>query len=137
MLSILIEWIKHSPFLCQVVWFLHFSWLYFSLVVVIINCLFFLVLKNDFSYVFLIFGFGIRIMLQLQTILQHFYKLLMWLTFYWFSFRVTINIIFSLTNNHSPHQHFVKNFVKKFVSLVLLLELCTRSSRIVAKFIAP
>ena len=42
-------------------------------------------------------------MLQLQTILQHFYKMLMQLTSYWFSFKPTINIIFLFTNNHSPH----------------------------------
>ena len=42
-------------------------------------------------------------------------------TIYWFSFRLTINITFSFTNNHSPHQHVIKIFVKKFVSLVLLI----------------
>ena len=40
-----------------------------------------------------------RVILQSQTILQHFYKLLMWPTFYWFSSRPTINITFSFTNN--------------------------------------
>ena len=50
-------------------------------------------------------------MLQLQIILQHFYKMLMWATSYWFSSRSTINIIFSFTNNHLPHQQFVKWFV--------------------------
>ena len=45
-----------------------------------------------------------RVMLHIQTILQHFYKMLMWLTFYWFLFRPTINIIFfSFTNNQSQH----------------------------------
>ena len=40
---------------------------------------------------------------------------------YWFSSRITINITFLFTNNHSTHQHFVNIFVKKFVSLTLLL----------------
>ena len=44
----------------------------------------------------------------------------MWPFFYWFSFRLTINITFSFINNHLPHQQFVKNFVKKFVFLALL-----------------
>ena len=59
-------------------------------------------------------------MLQPQTILQYFYKLLMWPAYYWFSFKSIINIIFSFTNNHSPHKQFVKFFVKKFISLTLL-----------------
>ena len=45
----------------------------------------------------------------------------MWPTFYWFSFRPTINITFSFINNHSPHQQFIKNFVKYFVSLELFI----------------
>ena len=36
-------------------------------------------------------------------------------------FRSTINIIFLFTNNHSPYQQFVKNFLKKFVLLALLI----------------
>ena len=40
-------------------------------------------------------------------------------TSYWFSFRSTINITFSFTNNHSTHQ-FINFFIKKFVSLALL-----------------
>ena len=54
-------------------------------------------------------------MLQLQIIFQHYYKMLMWTTSYWFSSRFTINIIFSFTNNHLPQQQ----FVKWFVSLIL------------------
>ena len=51
------------------------------------------------------------VMLHPQTILQHLYKMLMWTTSYWFSYRATINIIFSFTNKHSPYQWFVKYFV--------------------------
>ena len=51
------------------------------------------------------------VMLHTQTILQHLYKMLMWTTSYWFSYRATINIIFSFTNKHSPYQRFVKYFV--------------------------
>ena len=54
----------------------------------------------------------IRVIVQAQTILQHFYKMLMWPTSYWFLSWLTINIIFSFINNHSPYQQFVKNFVK-------------------------
>ena len=46
----------------------------------------------------------LRVMLQPQTILQYFYKMLMWPTSYRFSSKSTINITFSFTNNHSPHQ---------------------------------
>ena len=53
-----------------------------------------------------------RVMLQSQTILQHFYKMLMWPTSYWFSFRPTINITFSFSNNYLAHQQFVNSFVK-------------------------
>ena len=60
-----------------------------------------------------------RVILQTQTILQYFYKILMWLTFYWFSFRSTINITFSFINNHSLYLQFVKIFVKYFISLTL------------------
>ena len=52
------------------------------------------------------------VILQSQTILQHFYKMLMWSTSYWFSSKPIINFIFSFTNNHSLHQQFVKNFLK-------------------------
>ena len=45
---------------------------------------------------------------------------MIWPFSYWFSFRPTINITFSFINNHSPHQQFVKLFVKKFVFLELL-----------------
>ena len=58
------------------------------------------------------------VMLLSKSILQHFYKMLMWSTFYWFSSRPTINITFSFTNNHSSHQQFVKKFVKLFVFLI-------------------
>ena len=58
-------------------------------------------------------------MLHQYTILQHFYKMLMWLTSYWFSFRPINNITFSFTDNHLPHQQFVKKFIKYFVSLAL------------------
>ena len=61
-------------------------------------------------------------MLLSQTILQYFYKLLMWPTFYLFLSRLTINITFLFINNHSPHQQFVKYFVKKFVYLILLIQ---------------
>ena len=56
----------------------------------------------------------IWVMLQLYIILQYFYKLLLWSTFYWFSSGLTNIITFLSTNNHSPHQQFVKNFVKIF-----------------------
>jgi len=49
---------------------------------------------------------------MLQIILQHFYKMFMWPTFYWFSFKLTINITFSFTNNHSSYKQFVKILVK-------------------------
>ena len=58
-------------------------------------------------------------MLQPQTILQHFYKMLICPVSYWFSSRTTINITFLFTNTHSPHQHFINIFVKKFVFLTL------------------
>ena len=61
--------------------------------------------------------FTFREMLQSQIILQYFYKLLIQPTFSQFSSKPTINITFSFTNNHSLHQQ----FVKKFVSLALLL----------------
>ena len=51
-------------------------------------------------------------MLQTQIILQHFYKILMWLTSYWFSSSPTINITFSFTNNHLSYQQFVKKIYK-------------------------
>ena len=52
----------------------------------------------------------------------YFYKHLMYPTSYWFSSKLTINIIFSFTNNHSPHQQFVKFFEKKFEFLALFLQ---------------
>ena len=57
------------------------------------------------------FLFGV--MLYSKTILQNFYKLLMWITFYWFSSKHTTNTInttYLFTNNHSSHQQFVKKF---------------------------
>ena len=42
-----------------------------------------------------------RVMLQTQTILQYFYKLLMCPTSYWFSYRPTIKITFSFIYNHA------------------------------------
>ena len=50
------------------------------------------------------------IMLRIQTILQYFYKMLIWLISYWFSSKPNINITFSFATNHSPHQQFV-NFL--------------------------
>ena len=47
-----------------------------------------------------------------QIILQYFYKMLMWPTSYWFLSKLTINIIFSFTNNLSPYQQFVKKICK-------------------------
>ena len=86
------------------------------------------ILFNSFKVVtigksdsFLEYAYCQRVMLQKQTILQHFYKMWMWPTFYWFSSRPTINITFLFTNNHSPHQQFVKFFVKLFVSLALFI----------------
>ena len=70
-------------------------------------------------------SFNCRVMLQPQTILQYFYKQLMWSAFYWFSSRPTINIVFSFTNNYSPHQQFVNIFVKMFVSLALFFIVLT------------
>ena len=52
------------------------------------------------------------VMLQTQTVLQHFYKMLMWPTSYWFSSKSIINITFSFTNNHSPHQQLIKKIIK-------------------------
>ena len=46
----------------------------------------------------------------------------MYPTSYWFSSKLTINITFSFTNNHSPHQQFVKFFEKKFEFLALFLQ---------------
>ena len=57
-----------------------------------------------------------------QIILQYFYKLLIWPTSYLFSSRLTINITFLFINNYSPYQPFVKYFVKKFVYLILLFQ---------------
>ena len=51
-------------------------------------------------------------MLSSQIILQHFYKMLMWSTSYWFSSKLTIIITFSFSNNHLPHKQFVKFFIK-------------------------
>ena len=59
-----------------------------------------------------IFRLDIRVILYPQTILQHFYKVLMWPTVYWFSSKSTININFSFTNNYSPHQQFVKKICR-------------------------
>ena len=59
----------------------------------------------------LCFLFGV--MLYSKTILQNFYKLLMWITSYWFSSKHTTNTInttYLFTNNHSSHQQFVKKF---------------------------
>ena len=53
-----------------------------------------------------------RVMLQTQTILQYFYKILIWLTSYWFSLGPQLISFFSFTNNHSSNQQFVKKFVK-------------------------
>ena len=61
-------------------------------------------------------------MLQLQIISQHFYKPLIWPTSYYFSSKPTINITFLFINNHSSHQQFIKKFVKKFISLTLLIK---------------
>ena len=57
-------------------------------------------------------GLTNRVMLQLQTILKHFYKLLLWPTF---------NITFLFIYNHLPHYQFVKIFVKEFVYLAFSL----------------
>ena len=50
-------------------------------------------------------------MLQVQTILQYFYKLLLWLISYWFSFGPTTSIIILFINNYLLHQQFRKFFV--------------------------
>ena len=63
-------------------------------------------------YLTKLLGFKIRVMLHSQIILQHFYKMLMWLISYWFSFRPIINNTFSFTNNYSPYQQFCKKFCK-------------------------
>ena len=60
----------------------------------------------------------VRVMLRPQAILPYFYKLLLWPISYWFSLGLTNNITFLFTNNHSPHQQFMKVFIKKFVFLV-------------------
>ena len=51
-------------------------------------------------------------MLHPQTILQQFFKMLMWPTSYWYSSKYIINIIFLFTNNYLSYQQFVKKFVK-------------------------
>ena len=66
-------------------------------------------------------GLTNRVILQLQTILQHFYKLLLYPTSYWFSSRPTDNITFLFIYNHLPHHQFIKGFVKEFVSLTFSL----------------
>ena len=54
----------------------------------------------------------------------------MWpITFYWFSSRSTINTTFSFINNYPPHQQFVKNFIKQFVSLVLFNKFYERKKK--------
>ena len=58
------------------------------------------------------------VMLQPQTILQYFYKLLLWSTSYRFSFGPTDNITFLFTNNHSPYQQFIKMFVFLAFSII-------------------
>ena len=52
-----------------------------------------------------------RVMLQLQTILQYFYKLLFYPTSYWFLSRPTDNITFLFIYNHLPRYQFIKEFV--------------------------
>ena len=64
-----------------------------------------------------------------QTILERFYKMLMWLTFYWFWSRPTINITFLFTNNYLSHQQFVQIFVKLFVSQVLFYSKITSQTQ--------
>lgn len=71
---------------------------------------------RGFLFIYLFLSKGME-----PIIFQYFYKLLICLTFYWFSYRPTINIIFSLIYNHSPHQKIVKKFVKKFVYQALLM----------------
>ena len=61
-------------------------------------------------------------MLQAKTILQYFYKLLLWPTSYWFPFWSTPNITLTFTNNYLSHQQFVKFFIKNFVSLTFSLK---------------
>ena len=43
--------------------------------------------------------------------------------FLWFSSKPTINTTFSFTNNHLPHQQFVKKFINLFVSLAFYITL--------------
>ena len=58
-------------------------------------------------------------MLQLQTILQYFYKLLMYSTYYWFLFRPTINITFLFTKKYSLHHQFVKKVCIASITLII------------------
>ena len=51
-------------------------------------------------------------MLQSQTILQHFYKMLMCQPFIGFHLGPPLISFFHLANDHSPYQQFVKKFVK-------------------------
>ena len=44
-----------------------------------------------------------RVTLPIQTILQYFNKLLLYVTFHWLSFRPITNIIFSFINNYWSH----------------------------------
>ena len=53
--------------------------------------------SRDSSLILFVMAFWFRVMLHSRTILQHFYKLLMWPTSYWFSSRPTINNTFSFT----------------------------------------
>ena len=73
-------------------------------------------------------------MLQQQTILQYFYKRLLWPTLIGFHLGPPLTSFFLFTNNHSPHQHFVNFFANKFVSLALLYKLCKGKASILQHF---
>ena len=65
----------------------------------------------------------IRVVLQLQIILQYFYKLLLWPTSYWFSYRPTNNIIFYLPmiTHHISSLQFFFNYKKVYISGIFLI----------------
>ena len=69
-------------------------------------------------------------MLQTQTVLQHFYKMLMWPTSYWFSSKSTINITFSFTTTSAIGKKNYKIICisKIIVSLALFLLIRTYAS---------
>ena len=74
-------------------------------------------------------------MLYVQTIIQHFYKLLICLTSHWFSSRPIINITFLFINyNHSLYWHIVKFFYKKFITQKLNKWKCRKLNHLLCSY---